>query len=78
MAEPIVVADHDPGWPLRFELLRRVLAGALGDHAARIEHVGSTAVPGLAAKPILDIDVVIRSPAGLPEVVDRLKKVLSK
>lgn len=48
---------------------------ALGDVALAIEHVGSTAVPGLAAKPILDLDVVIRTTADLPVAIERLARL---
>lgn len=51
----VTVRDWDPRWPERFELERERLGSVLGDVAARIEHVGSTSVPGLAAKPIIDI-----------------------
>lgn len=57
--DPIDVVDYDPAWPERFAVWRERLAVALGPVAARIEHVGSTAVPGLAAKPILDIQVSV-------------------
>ncbi len=57
--DPIEVVDYDPAWPERFAEWRDRLAVALGPVAARIEHVGSTAVPGLAAKPILDIQVSV-------------------
>jgi GrpB-like predicted nucleotidyltransferase (UPF0157 family) len=56
---PVVVVDYDPAWPDRFAELRRLLAEILGDAAVAIEHVGSTAVPGLAAKPIIDVDVAL-------------------
>ncbi len=49
------VVGYDPGWPARFTDERKRLQRALGDAAARIEHVGSTSVPGLAAKPVIDI-----------------------
>ncbi|HEY7697213.1 MAG TPA: GrpB family protein, partial [Vicinamibacteria bacterium] len=61
LKSPIVIAPYDPRWPVFFEALREVIQRAMGELAARIEHVGSTAVPGLPAKPILDIDVVIPS-----------------
>jgi GrpB-like predicted nucleotidyltransferase (UPF0157 family) len=51
----IVVADYDPAWAEVFARDRAAIAGALGDIARGIEHVGSTSVPGLAAKPIIDI-----------------------
>ena len=53
----IEVLDYDPKWLERFEAWRVRLANQLGDIAQRIEHVGSTAVPGLSAKPIVDIQV---------------------
>ena len=56
---PVVVVDYDPAWPGRFDALRRLLTETLGDAAVAIEHVGSTSVPGLAAKPIIDIDVAL-------------------
>lgn len=68
----ITVVDYDPAWPAVFETLRTRLLDALGGLAASIEHVGSTAVPGLAAKPVIDIDVVVRSPADVPEAITRL------
>lgn len=53
---PIVVADYDPRWPLAFaEEAARIREACGGDALAAIEHIGSTAVPGLAAKPIIDI-----------------------
>jgi GrpB-like predicted nucleotidyltransferase (UPF0157 family) len=57
-----VIVDYDPSWPLRFQLERERVRGALGAHALRIEHVGSTAVPGLAAKPIVDLLVTVDDP----------------
>lgn len=61
--EPIAIVDYDPAWPARFEqeraAIERALAGVVGD--AEIEHVGSTAVPGCAAKPVIDILVGVRS-----------------
>jgi len=51
---------YDPSWQDRFEKVAAALSGALADGpAAAVEHVGSTSVPGLAAKPILDIDVIV-------------------
>ena len=55
----VVVIDYDPKWPLAFEELRASVSGAVRDIAISIEHVGSTAVPGLAAKPVIDIDIVV-------------------
>ena len=58
----IEVVDHDPAWAARFEVLRQELDLALtqaGVPVLAIEHVGSTAVPGLAGKPVVDCDVVV-------------------
>jgi len=56
MSEPIRLAPYDSDWPARFESERSLLEGAIGERAVGgIHHVGSTAVPGLAAKPIIDI-----------------------
>lgn len=67
MAEPlepprrIDVIDADPSWPERFRAEAARIAEALGRVAARIEHIGSTSVPGLAAKPVLDVQISVRS-----------------
>jgi GrpB-like predicted nucleotidyltransferase (UPF0157 family) len=71
-AEPVVVVPYDPAWAASFELLRDRVAAVLGDVAIGIEHVGSTAVPGCDAKPIVDIDVVIRHTDAFPEAAQRL------
>jgi GrpB-like predicted nucleotidyltransferase (UPF0157 family) len=52
---PIVVTDYNPAWPALFKQERERLDTALGSLLVIIEHVGSTAVPGLAAKPIIDL-----------------------
>jgi GrpB-like predicted nucleotidyltransferase (UPF0157 family) len=55
---PIIVVDYDPSWPGEFERLKAAIWPALADVATSIQHVGSTAVKGLAAKPVIDLDVV--------------------
>jgi GrpB-like predicted nucleotidyltransferase (UPF0157 family) len=69
---PVVIVPYDPAWPVTFERLRDIYASALGHLARAIEHVGSTAVPGLAATPIIDVDVVVPSRDVLAEVIRRL------
>jgi GrpB-like predicted nucleotidyltransferase (UPF0157 family) len=66
--EPILIAEYDPQWPVEYEKEWPRLAEALGGYALDIQHVGSTSVPGLAAKPIVDIAVAIRE-YPLPEQV---------
>src|SRR3954447_311870 len=63
----VVIAEPEPAWPRRFEVEGARIARALGDRALRIEHIGSTAVPGLAAKPIVDmlVEVAALDEAGL-------------
>jgi GrpB-like predicted nucleotidyltransferase (UPF0157 family) len=59
----ITVVDYDPAWPERFEGLRAEYSAAMaaaGVPVVAIEHVGSTSVPGLAAKPVIDCDIVVR------------------
>jgi GrpB-like predicted nucleotidyltransferase (UPF0157 family) len=57
-AEPVRIVPYDPAWPARFEAERAALAELLDDVVTGgIHHVGSTAVPGLAAKPIIDIQL---------------------
>jgi GrpB-like predicted nucleotidyltransferase (UPF0157 family) len=59
----LVIAEYDPAWPSRYEAHARALAAVLGETLVRIEHVGSTSVPGLAAKAIIDILVVVPNSA---------------
>jgi GrpB-like predicted nucleotidyltransferase (UPF0157 family) len=56
---PIELVGYDPAWPRLFEREAERVRGALGERALRVEHVGSTSVPGLAAKPIVDIVLVV-------------------
>src|SRR5262245_20579095 len=58
-----------------FERLRARARGAVGDLALAIDHIGRTAVPGLAAKPIVDLDVVVRSTGDVPAAIDRLAAI---
>ena len=69
----IKIVDYDPDWPQKFETHARVIAGALGGTALRIEHVGSTSVPGLAAKPIIDILIVVADSADEAAYLPRLE-----
>ncbi len=65
----IVLADYDPAWPQLFSLEAQRIARALGDRALAIEHVGSTSVPALAAKPIVDIVLAVHDSADEPAYV---------
>ena len=68
----ITIAEYDPLWPVQFRDVERELRRIVGELAVAVEHVGSTAVPGLAAKPIIDVIVVIESQDSLSDVIDRL------
>jgi GrpB-like predicted nucleotidyltransferase (UPF0157 family) len=59
----IVIVDYDPRWPGQFQKHAEILSRALGRQALAIEHVGSTSVPEFAAKPIIDIDVLVEDPS---------------
>lgn len=68
----VEVVEHDPAWADLFEREARAIWYATGELAAGVEHVGSTAVPGLAAKPILDVAVAVSDTGAIAEVVKRL------
>lgn len=59
MTEPIELSAYDPAWPAAFERERALIAPILGTNAAQIEHMGSTSIPGLPAKPIIDVIVLV-------------------
>lgn len=69
---PIPFAEYDPRWPVLFAREEARIRTALGDRVVRLEHTGSTAVPGLAAKPIIDITMtvadVLDEPAWVPDL----------
>lgn len=60
---PIVLAPYSEDWPIRFERLKADIQQVLGHRGLEVEHVGSTSVPGLRAKPIIDIVLLVESPA---------------
>ena len=70
---PLVLIDPDPEWPALFDREARRIRGALFDRALLVEHVGSTSVPGLAAKPIIDILLVVSDSANEPAYVPALE-----
>ncbi len=70
---PSLIVDYDPTWPAVFERLRARLEPVLAGVAASIEHVGSTAVPGLVAKPIVDMDVVVPRASVVPAAIEHLE-----
>lgn len=73
--DPIVITESDPEWPRRFLDHAEAISQALGDGALRIEHVGSTSVPGLPAKPIIDIDVHVADSSAEQHYVPALQAI---
>ena len=71
---PLVV-DPDPEWPNQFRRLRDKVWPAVSDFALAIEHVGSTSAPGLAAKPVIDLDIVIPSRNEMSIAVAQLGRI---
>ncbi len=61
--QAVVLADYDPAWPERFLQEEASIRAALGGAALSVEHIGSTSMPGLAAKPIVDILLVVEDSA---------------
>ena len=75
LGKTVLIKEYDASWPVYFAKISSIIAKALHDVAHRIEHVGSTSVPGLAAKPIIDIDVVYMTPCDFLEIGRRLYKI---
>jgi GrpB-like predicted nucleotidyltransferase (UPF0157 family) len=73
--EPITVTDYDPRWPMLYESERARLVSALRTRVTRIEHFGSTAVPGMAGKPIVDLLVGVRTMPEFSECTQVLEQL---
>jgi GrpB-like predicted nucleotidyltransferase (UPF0157 family) len=73
--DPIKVVAYDNDWPARFESWRALIARVLKPAALRIEHVGSTSVPGLAAKPIVDVQVSVADMSDEETYVPKLERL---
>lgn len=73
MSAAIEIMDYDPQWPRQFAEIAARVRQALPSHLlVAVEHIGSTSVPGLAAKPVIDLDVVIPSADDMPAVIEAL------
>ena len=70
----IVVVDYDPAWPERFNREAGRIRAALGGAAQLVEHIGSTSVPGLAAKPIIDMLLVVEDSNDEPSYLPALEE----
>jgi GrpB-like predicted nucleotidyltransferase (UPF0157 family) len=73
LAQPILIADYDPAWPRLFEREAARVRAALGDRVLLLEHIGSTSVPGLAAKPKIDMLLVVANSADEPAFIPDLE-----
>ena len=62
--DPVVIQEHDPGWAEIFITEAARLRAALGDRCVAVHHIGSTSVPGMPAKPIIDMIVAVNVPVG--------------
>lgn len=71
----IRIVPYDPEWPRRFAELGSRLRAALGDVALRIDHIGSTAVPGLGAKPVIDIQISVAALEPVEEFREPLERL---
>lgn len=69
----VEVVPYNPEWKVEFNKIKEQLLSYIGDLVLKIEHVGSTSIEGLAAKPIIDLDVVMDSYEDFPRIVERLQ-----
>lgn len=74
-SEPVTVVPYNPEWPDRFRALAEQIRLAVGDAALNVEHVGSTSVPGLAAKDLIDIDLTVADPREEGTYVPALERI---
>jgi GrpB-like predicted nucleotidyltransferase (UPF0157 family) len=74
LAERIRLVEYDPGWPVLYEREAERVRKALGERALQIEHTGSTSVPGLAAKPIIDMMLVVADSADEDSYLPHLER----
>ena len=75
MEEPIIVLDYDPNWVNKYEKEKKEILQVIGEFVAAIEHVGSTAIDGLAAKPIIDILIGLNSLDDAKECIPKLENI---
>ncbi len=75
MKQQIIIVDYDPQWPILYEKEKARILAVIGDKVVAIEHIGSTAVPGLGAKPIIDIMVGVHHLAKADECIEPLQGI---
>jgi GrpB-like predicted nucleotidyltransferase (UPF0157 family) len=72
---PVEICEYDATWPLKFEEQRDSLMNAIGNKVVAVEHIGSTAVPGLGAKPIIDIMIGLRQLSDAEDCIEPLRRI---
>jgi len=75
MPGPVVMVEYDPAWPSLYEAEKERVLSVAGQKISTIEHIGSTSVPGLGAKPIIDIMACVRDSGAADECVELLKPI---
>ena len=75
MSSPIRIVDYDPKWPSMYEMEEELILSTVGRVVIELEHVGSTAVPGLGAKPIIDIMAAVRRIDDAVEIIEPLAAI---
>ena len=71
----MLIQEYNSQWPADFQRIKTILSDALTGIPVSIEHIGSTAVPGLAAKPIIDIDIVLEDRNDFESIKERLAQI---
>jgi len=75
MSRPVAIADYDPQWPRLYEEERRRILEVVGDIIVRIEHIGSTAVPNLGAKPTIDLMAAVNRLSAAEKCFEPLQRI---
>lgn len=75
MSEPIIVVPYNPKWPEKFREIAIPIRQAMGGIALRIDHIGSTAIPNIAAKPVIDIQISIAVLYNIDPICDALESL---
>ena len=72
---PVILESYDPRWPEMFDAEKNIIMNAIGEHITSIEHIGSTAITGMVAKPEIDILIGVANLSDAEQCIEKLKKV---
>ncbi|HTK09638.1 MAG TPA: GrpB family protein [Ktedonobacteraceae bacterium] len=75
MSDVLLISEYDPHWPAQFEEEKASIQAAIGKYVRAIEHVGSTSVPGLGAKAVLDMLIIVHDHTPIPDCVPSLEQL---